>query len=53
MFFTFLIAQVFLQILCHFKFNLFFFFAALTVMMSYSCTSSYHKPKVFQLKRCR
>ncbi|KAF6138359.1 hypothetical protein GIB67_040325 [Kingdonia uniflora] len=34
MFFTFLIAQVFLQMLCHFKFGLFFFFAAFTVIMS-------------------
>ncbi|KAF6153558.1 hypothetical protein GIB67_027425 [Kingdonia uniflora] len=33
MFFTFLIEKVFLQMLCHFKFGLFFFFAAFTVMM--------------------
>ncbi|KAF6171461.1 hypothetical protein GIB67_017985 [Kingdonia uniflora] len=52
MFFAFLIAQVFLQMLCHFKFGL-FFFAAFMVMISYSCTSSYHKPNVFQMKRCR
>ncbi|KAF6154396.1 hypothetical protein GIB67_008805 [Kingdonia uniflora] len=51
-FFTFLIAQDFLQMLCHFKFGFFFFFTVFTVMMSYSCTS-YQKPKVFQLKRCR
>ncbi|KAF6141761.1 hypothetical protein GIB67_027939 [Kingdonia uniflora] len=47
----FLIAQVFLKMLCHFKFGLFFFFTAFMVMKSYSCTSSYQKPKVFQLKR--
>ncbi|KAF6167815.1 hypothetical protein GIB67_027593 [Kingdonia uniflora] len=51
MFFTVLIAQVFLKMFCHFKFGL-FFFTTFTVMMSYSCTSSYQKPKVFQLKRC-
>ncbi|KAF6136362.1 hypothetical protein GIB67_028052 [Kingdonia uniflora] len=32
MFFTFLIAQVFLQMLHHFKFGLFFFFAAFTLL---------------------
>ncbi|KAF6138516.1 hypothetical protein GIB67_022550 [Kingdonia uniflora] len=52
-FFTFLIVQVFLHMLCLFKFGLFFFFTAFTVMMSYLYTSSYQKPKVFQLKRCR
>lgn len=34
MFFTFIIAQVFLAMLCHMKFGLFLFFAAFVVLMS-------------------
>ncbi|KAG0476405.1 hypothetical protein HPP92_012823 [Vanilla planifolia] len=34
MFFTFIIAQVFLNMLCHMKFGLFFFFAAWVVIMT-------------------
>ncbi|KAF6166164.1 hypothetical protein GIB67_023874 [Kingdonia uniflora] len=53
MVFTFLITQVFLQMLCHFKFGLFVYFAAFTVIVLLFCTSSYQKLEVFQLKRCR
>ncbi|KAF8407426.1 hypothetical protein HHK36_006559 [Tetracentron sinense] len=34
MFFTFIIAQIFLTMLCHLKFGLFFFFAAFVVIMT-------------------
>ncbi|PON36600.1 Sugar/inositol transporter [Trema orientale] len=34
MFFTFIIAQVFLAMLCHLKFGLFFFFAAFVIIMT-------------------
>ena len=34
MFFTFLIAQIFLVLLCHMKFGLFFFFAGFVVLMT-------------------
>lgn len=35
MFFTFLIAQIFLVLLCHMKFGLFFFFAGFVVIMTF------------------
>ncbi|RVX08519.1 Sugar transport protein 1 [Vitis vinifera] len=51
MFFTFIIAQIFLNMLCHMKFGLFLFFAFFVVVMSSSFTSSCLRPKASQLKR--
>ncbi|KAK0605568.1 hypothetical protein LWI29_028229 [Acer saccharum] len=52
MFFTFIVAQLFLTMLCHLKFGLFFFFAFLWRSCLFSSTSSCRGRKTSPLKRC-